>query len=742
MKPILTFALCLLPMLGTLRATDVQRLEKSQGTGSRWVISLDGEWQVAEGAMDRQPESFPHTVRVPGILVQAKPPLESVKPRAGEGMAGKRAEKRSPERNAFWYRRTIKLDKPLPDVAWLTVAKARWGVKAWVNGAEAGEHMRIRTAGRFDVRNHLKGGGAENEIVLRIGATQNEVPPDIPAFSAWTGNMPGLYDSVSLTLCDSPHVVRAQAVPDVKAKSVKLAVTLKNTGGSEKKAELAVRIVEDRSGKVAANGEGACAVAAGGEAHTDLVVAIPNARLWYPKLPNLYRFEIEVRCEGRATDVYADRFGMRTFAISPKTGRGLINGVPILLRGAGVLNPLDLFEHPDCGDKPWNEAWIRQALRNIKDVNGNAARFAFDHPPEIWYRIADEEGILIQDEAHSGAGGAQVTADSLAAEFTGWIHERANHPSVVIWDASNETAPDASKGRLKAAVAQVRHLDLSNRPWDNSWDPTGVPGDVCFELHPYLGWRANYSQSSFPAAAKGSDFAGEHQDVAVASLKPGFIINEFCGVMVGEDGSPSKLAKVFFDAFLTADATAGDRRLVRARFTAMETEYWRRVPGILGIMWNPYLHGSGRHVIADLATPALDPVFARFLRDASAPVSVMVDQWSTTIAPGSALEVPVSVSNDSPKPWSGEIRLRLLRAGKNHAKTSTFFEPPADDAALEKQIISRWQQKIGPVPLNQQRIATFTVPVPAEPGHFQVMAEITGEDGKPVRSWRDFKTAN
>jgi hypothetical protein len=51
------------------------------------------------------------------------------------------------------------------------------------------------------------------------------------------------------------------------------------------------------------------------------------------------------------------------------------------------------------------------------------------------------------------------------------------------------------------------------------------------------------------------------------------------------------------------------------------------------------------------------------------------------------------------------------------------------------------QQNIGPIALTQQKTTSFTIPVPAEPGHFYLMAEITGEDGKPVRSWRDFKTS-
>ena len=216
----------------------------------RRVLSLDGKWQLGVGSLDTPPAVFGRTVPVPGTLIEAKPPLAAYQPRSVEGLAGKKAEKLPENERALWHRRTFTLDEPLPEVAWLTVNKSRWGLKAWINGHEVGEHHRIRTTARFDVWAHLKGDGAENEIVLRLGATQNEVPVGIPAFSSWTGNVPGLYDSVNLALCDSPHVLRVQADPDFMAGSVTLALTLRHTGDAPAKALLTTRVVEDRSGRV------------------------------------------------------------------------------------------------------------------------------------------------------------------------------------------------------------------------------------------------------------------------------------------------------------------------------------------------------------------------------------------------------------------------------------------------------------------------------------------------------------
>ncbi|MGB2755550.1 MAG: hypothetical protein WBD75_06345 [Phycisphaerae bacterium] len=48
----------------------------------RQTVSLDGEWDVAEGAMDAVPATFAHKCPVPGLADMAQPPFEGVGPKA------------------------------------------------------------------------------------------------------------------------------------------------------------------------------------------------------------------------------------------------------------------------------------------------------------------------------------------------------------------------------------------------------------------------------------------------------------------------------------------------------------------------------------------------------------------------------------------------------------------------------------------------------------------------------------
>ena len=85
---------------------------------ARRTISLDGSWQIAEGPMERMPAAFDHAVPVPGLVDLAQPAFVEVgTPKSKE------------HRQAFWYRRTFRVDGPLPAVARLKVHKACYGTR-------------------------------------------------------------------------------------------------------------------------------------------------------------------------------------------------------------------------------------------------------------------------------------------------------------------------------------------------------------------------------------------------------------------------------------------------------------------------------------------------------------------------------------------------------------------------------------------------------------------------------------
>ena len=677
----------------------------------RRVISLDGQWQVAEGKLAEQPKAFDHTINVPGLLDMAAPPFEtpgSTVSAADRGSPWLRPA--DPLREAFWHRRTFRVDGPLPAVALLKVHKARYGAKVFVNGQTVGEHGPNFTPGWFDVRPYLKGDGAENELVIRVGASLAQVP--LYLTDGWDNEksryIPGIYDSVELILCGNPHILNAQVVPDVAKSAVRVVVELSGRGSG--KVRLTVR--EAKSGREA----GAVDAPLPPGEKLDVMIALADAHLWTPEDPFLYELTVDTWADALRT-----RFGMRSVATDAASGRFLLNGKPYFLRGSNVCI-YRFFEDAARGALPWDENWVRALHRKFKAMHWNSLRYCIGFPPEMWYRIADEEGVLIQDEfpvwysrAKQGWP-AEIKPEHLAAEYTEWMRERWNHPCVVIWDAQNETANDEV---TRAVIGMVRGLDLSDRPWDNGWGSPQRPGDIS-ECHPYRSSGKGWTLANL-VRDDGVPNNGPRKKGAAA---PPYLINEYGWLWINRDGSLPTLTVEVYKRLLGENATVAERFHYYARTLAAKTELWRsrrKCAGVLHFCGLGYSRADGQtsdHFI-DVPKLTYEPEFYRYVRDSFAPVGLMLDYWEPTLTPGARQTLRVMVVNDLYADCQGTVRLRLLQGEKTLAELAQ----PMHVAALGEAEMQ------------------FPLPVPDLRGPCTLEATLTREGVEPVRSLRDVKLA-
>ncbi|MFM2004596.1 MAG: hypothetical protein RLZZ09_251 [Pseudomonadota bacterium] len=666
---------------------------------ARKILSLDGTWQLAEGSLDAAPRTFDHQVAVPGLVSMARSPFEEV------GV-------KSARREAFWYRRTFHFDGTVPAVALLKIHKAMFGAQVTLNGKSLGEHQPCFTPGYFDARAALHEG--DNELLIRVGAFTDSLPKVVP--TGWDNEkkkyIPGIYDSVELILSGSPFIARVQAVPDLEKQAVTIHAWLQRAGApAAAKVHFVVR--EAVSGRIAGRGE--CEMkpgADGSEPTGEVTIYLCGCRLWSPEDPFLY--EIEARSTG---DSIKARFGMRSFKFDRATGRAMLNGKPYFLRGSNI-SLYRFFEDSECGDKPWREEWVRRLHKKVRGMHWNSLRYCIGFPPEFWYRIADEEGILIQDEFpiwKMDPKPDDFDPKELAREYTEWMQERWNHPSVVIWDACNETPIQARTGE---AIQMVRSLDLSNRPWDNGWAPPQAPGDV-FESHPY-----HFCDAKFKLADIAKDSGVPDGNVGIDNNeKNPIIINEYGWLWLNRDGTPTTLTRDLYKNLLGPDSTAAERQHLYARYTAAETEFWRShraCAGILDFCVLGYSRADGQTSDhwTDVEKLVWEPNFYQYVRDAFAPVGLMIDAWAEEYAAGKAQEFPVVVINDLDKDWQGTIRCRLLRKGV---------------------AVSERSQACTVGSLGRTKLA-FTFDLPSQPGDYQMEAALMQAGNEPVRSLRDFKT--
>jgi beta-galactosidase len=662
---------------------------------ARTALLLDGPWQIDEtNAQDELPRAFRHSVAVPGLVNLARPAFADVDQfESQELIASNIRRGRLPEsarihtpgltrqtRNYFWYRKTFRAPSARA-VALLQIGKAQFGTAVWLNGTKLSEYSGCFSASHFDLTDAIHW-GASNELTVRIGAHPGVLPVTFPAGTdfeklKWT---PGIYDSVWVYFADNPVIANVQVAPRLSPPAITVQTRLKNYGPAcetvlrhrvepwkyNARSNLAAALPNPVAGNPEVPETQPLKVhfQAGEERVLTQTIPIPNARLWSPEDPFLYL--LESRTGG---DSLTTRFGVREFRGDAKTGRFYLNGKAYYLRGSNITLHR-FFEDPDCGDRPWNDWWTRKLLAEIpKQMHWNSFRLCIGPVPDHWLEIADETGLLLQNEFFVWTGAPSWDtnyarhwdAPELIRQYGDWMRDGANHPSVAIWDANNETLDPVFGEKI---IPAVRSLDLSNRPWENSYNPPAAPDDP-IEYHPYL----------YQPSASGNEIKFHLADLEHMDGRPSawhlprephpILINEYGWLWLRRDGSPTLLTDTLYPRLLGANATPDERFALNAYTLAAKTEFWRSSRHYAGVLHFVYLTCSYPGVFTsdhflDVKGLRLEPHFADYLGEAFKPLGLCLNFFQPALTPGSSRSFTVKMVNDQQEPVQGDLALALV----------------------------------------------------------------------------------
>nr|WP_294897970.1 glycoside hydrolase family 2 TIM barrel-domain containing protein [uncultured Pedobacter sp.] len=678
----------------------------------RKVISLNGTWEVEEtDATNIIPQNFTHTVPVPSLIDMAFPKFKEVK-------------KGADSTRYFWYKKTFVL-KQNPDHVLLQINKAAYSKKLFVNGKPAYIHQTIFSSYQTDITGLLKPAGQQNEIMLRLGTFDNY--PD----TAINGNdfekvkfIPGIFDDVNLILTNGAYIENVQIAPNINQQNIKVVAAI-NTYSKKGKQTISYQVKEAKTQKLVTQGSFTYTLS-GGIDTVAFKATLKNCKLWSPEHPFLYELNIST-----GSDNAKNRFGMRSFRFDTTAKVALLNNQTYFLRGTNV--PVyRFFEDSLRGNLPWNKAWVRTMFTRFKQMHWNIVRFHVGPAPKFWYDLADEMGMLIQDEyaIWGGKGGIKkkITPEHIALEYTSWMKERWNHPSIVIWDGQNETVAK----QTGIAINMVRHLDLSNRPWDNGYSaPTSATDPI--EAHPYLFYPYHEKDAKEPEEGLLKNLMGKkripsndpnEQDPSPDGKKYNnpIILNEYAWLWVNRDGSATTLSENVYKNFFK-DVVTNEQRIEKcARLTAALTEYWRAYRTSAAVMYFAGLsysrptapRGETSDLLQNVEKFEYWPAFTKYVKPAFSPVGLMVDAWEKSYQPNSVITVPVFVINDLNKEWKGELDVELLKDGK---------------------VISR-QKRLHKVPAFKVDKERFDVSIPSKKGEYKLIARIN-YNGEAVESIRD-----
>ncbi|HZZ17806.1 MAG TPA: glycoside hydrolase family 2 TIM barrel-domain containing protein [Opitutaceae bacterium] len=701
---------------GPLKAASLIVLLATAAFGQRIDMSLDGRWQVAEGVSPNEiPATFSREIPVPGLIDMASPSFASV---------GAKSDKRA----YYWYRRTFEVARTPSPVTLLKINKAFYGTKVFVNGQAVEFNPYCFTPTLVDIRPYLRTDGAPNELVVRVGADQGTLPESVPngTDAEKITYLSGIYDDVSLILSDYPFIENVQIVPQIADNKIHVVAEVR---GSVRKENFRLHFVvsESKGGKQVIEGLAPPVRLEEGENTIAFDVAIAGCRLWSPEDPFLYTLDLAT-----GADSSSHRFGMRDFHFDKERKMAVLNGKPYALLGTNVCI-YRFFDDSERGNLPWDENWVRNLHLKFKSMNWNSIRYCIGFPPEKWYDIADETGFLIEDEYPIWGGEEEIkfTVDSIAQEYTRWMRERWNHPCVVIWDGQNETVT----AKTGAAIARVRDLDLSRRPWDNGWSAPQRADDP-IESHPYRFYIFNGKEAKNKPSDRGyeHDIFGNVEDRADNSPNtrvPGekwaypnpVIINEYDWLWLNRDGSPTYLTENVYRNLFGEGISVDQLRKIHAETVGMLTEYWRcrrQAAGVMHFCGLGYSRpaapkGQTSDDFIDIKNLTFEPHFFKEVREKFEPVCLMLNAWENKYPVGGALKTSVYAINDSNEPYEGTLKLAIVKDG---VETTVQSKPIRIEGS-------------------GQSIVEVEIPLPSSAGDCRLTAQVNYK-GIPIESVRKF----
>lgn len=664
------------------------------GQEQRKIANLNGFWEIEESiSADNTPAQFQHKVQVPGLVNTAVPGFEGVDKFYGKeyytnywvqpGLVkldinpdtmkiGHSFQKR----NYFWYRKTFESQAGFEAVI-LKINKAQFGTTVWINGNKAGEYNGCFTAQYYNISTLLKKKG-DNEVIIRIGAHPGVLPPSVPAGNDyekrhWT---PGIYDDVSVIFTNYPYIETVQVAPDIHKNEI--AVQSLIIFKPEKQTmKLTGKVAEWKSGKEMISVSQP--VDAGGNSSKWVTFTIPisDAKLWSPENPFLYTLNLSTG----ADDVNV-RFGMREFRFDTPTKRAYLNDKMIFLRGSNITLHR-FFDDSLCQNHPWNEQWVRKLLTDLpQKYHWNSFRFCIGPVPDKWFDIADEAGLLIQNEYFIWNYRPYWDRDLLKNHLVDWMRDSWNHPSMAWWDINNETRETL----LTGLIAELRPLDLSNRAWDNGYNlPEGDNDPV--EDHNYKWYSGQYGGETW-SEQKFQDGMAEKTTNSPHPTAHACVLNEYGWLWLKRNGEKTLLTSPVYDS-IAKGYTNEQRQELYAYLLAAETEYFRAHRNYAGVLHFDYLTGDFQGAITGdiFKNPeTLEPVkvYDDYFSEIFKPLGVYVNFFPLEVKAATASEIPVMLVNDEYQRLSGTIEMKLFDEQNEKVATSTA---PFNVAGLSQQTV-------------------------------------------------------
>jgi beta-galactosidase len=308
----------------------------------------------------------------------------------------------------------------------------------WVNGQKVGYSQVTKSPAEFDITPYIRQG--KNTLAIEGYRWSDGSYLEDQDFWRLSGFDRGIYLYSTGQVRIHDFFAKGDLDNTYKNGIFSLDLTLKNYTGENQKVQAEIKLL-DKDGKQIFRQNQKNAVSGRDTQLRVSTTKIPNVNLWSSETPNLYTLIIHLKdYSGKIIESTSSKIGFRKVEI--RNAQLLINGKSVLIRG------VNLHEHNPYTGHVQTEEMMRRDIALMKQNNINAVRTSHYPQSPLWYKLCDEYGLFLVDEANLESHGLGYGPENVA-NFPEWkaahldriirlVERDKNHPSVIVWSLGNE----------------------------------------------------------------------------------------------------------------------------------------------------------------------------------------------------------------------------------------------------------------------------------------------------------------
>lgn len=310
----------------------------------------------------------------------------------------------------------------------------------WVNGQKVGYTQNSKSPAEFDITDYIRKG--KNTLACQVHKFSDG--SYLEDQDMW--RLGGINRNVYLYSTAQTRIQDFFAHPDLdnnyRNGIFSVDITLKNYTDMLQNNTVEVSLL-DKSGKKVFSRNQKSGIPANGI--TDIIVSgnVSNPLKWTAETPHLYTMLITLKDgNGGIVESTSHKIGFRKIEITD--GQLFVNGKKVFFKG------VNLHEFNTHTGQVVTRKEITRNLQLMKELNINAVRTSHYPQQPLWYKLCDEYGIYLVDEANLESHGLGYGPDNVS-NFPEWhaqhmdriirlVERDKNHASVIFWSLGNEAS--------------------------------------------------------------------------------------------------------------------------------------------------------------------------------------------------------------------------------------------------------------------------------------------------------------